>query len=359
MTAAVALAAGQAFRTCHTESAKRRHPVFPGRTALLLSGGGNLSFFHLGVIKVLLEANLLPRVLSGASAGSVMAGLIGTRHDDDLAAIHVDELEFIGFSDRKPEAGYTSERVEASIANVIPDVTFAEAMEISGRAINIALAHPNGGGVICGPRSTPDVLVRDAIRASCAVPYFFPPVVVRERRMGRVTAFNAGQGWVDGSLFADIPANFIRREYAVEHTIVSLVNPAVRPFVSDAKGGSVVHCLFKAAARGAVLGCAKLGKFSAVGAPKARSLFNTAYRVINQPYGGDLVLTPSRRFAISGLMDHPSSEMIRTLSADGAVRTRDRLDTIREMMTGPRRAQTTKSVFPARMPPVLSSYRVA
>ena len=32
-----------------------------GRTALLLSGGASLGFYHIGVIKALFEQNLLPR----------------------------------------------------------------------------------------------------------------------------------------------------------------------------------------------------------------------------------------------------------------------------------------------------------
>jgi Domain of unknown function (DUF3336)/Patatin-like phospholipase len=46
-----------------------------GHTALCLSGGAALAFNHLGVIKALFEHNLLPRVITGTSAGSVMGNL--------------------------------------------------------------------------------------------------------------------------------------------------------------------------------------------------------------------------------------------------------------------------------------------
>jgi TAG lipase/steryl ester hydrolase/phospholipase A2/LPA acyltransferase len=335
MPAALAVAR-QAYRTCRTRSMLSDRPVLPGRTALLLSGGGNLSFFHLGVIRVLLEAGLLPRVLSGASAGSLIAAIVGTRSEEDLAAIHVDELEFVGYSDRTPNAIYTAEQFEVDLARIIPDVTFAEALELSGRAVSISLAAPNGGGVICGPRSTPDVLIRDAIRASCAVPFVFEPVVVRERRRGQIVPFGSGQGWVDGSLYADVPTDYIKREYGVSHALVSLVNPAVRPFFGDGEGRlGRAGCLLMAAARGTALGCARIGRFSAAGMPRARGLFDLLSRVIGQTYQGDLVLTPSRRVVLSGVLDHPSPEMIRTLSADGAVRTRKRLEDIRSLVTGP------------------------
>jgi TAG lipase / steryl ester hydrolase / phospholipase A2 / LPA acyltransferase len=48
-----------------------------GRTALLLSGGASLAFYHLGVVMELLEQKLLPRVISGVSAGSLVVAMIG------------------------------------------------------------------------------------------------------------------------------------------------------------------------------------------------------------------------------------------------------------------------------------------
>lgn len=58
-----------------------------GRTALLLSGGAGLGAYHLGVVAALREAGMLPRVISGASAGSIVAATVCTRTDSELAAI--------------------------------------------------------------------------------------------------------------------------------------------------------------------------------------------------------------------------------------------------------------------------------
>jgi TAG lipase / steryl ester hydrolase / phospholipase A2 / LPA acyltransferase len=49
-----------------------------GRSALCLSGGATLGMYHLGVLKTLHENNLLPRVISGSSVGSIMASIVGT-----------------------------------------------------------------------------------------------------------------------------------------------------------------------------------------------------------------------------------------------------------------------------------------
>ena len=58
-----------------------------GRSALMLSGGATLGMFHLGVIKALHEQDLLPRVLSGSSAGAIIAGMVCVRDDRQLPLI--------------------------------------------------------------------------------------------------------------------------------------------------------------------------------------------------------------------------------------------------------------------------------
>lgn len=54
-----------------------------GRTALMLSGGAALGFYHVGVVKALMDNGLLPRVMSGASAGSIVCAMVGTRTDEE------------------------------------------------------------------------------------------------------------------------------------------------------------------------------------------------------------------------------------------------------------------------------------
>jgi len=54
-----------------------------GRTALLLSGGAALGFYHVGVVKTLMENRLMPRVIGGSSAGSIVCAMVGTRTDEE------------------------------------------------------------------------------------------------------------------------------------------------------------------------------------------------------------------------------------------------------------------------------------
>ena len=333
MTASAALAKvhdlGRYSRTAPAPPTKDR--------ALILSGGGNLCFFHLGVIKVLHKANLLPRVLSGTSAASSIAAAVATRSESDLRGLHEDQFAFIGFREDQPRKQFTIEDMRELLEPIIPDVTFAEAQEISGRALNIPISERDGGGgVVCGPKSTPNVLVRDAILASSAVPFVFEPVQVCQRRNGNVVPFCPGRLWVDGSLYADVPASFIKHNYGVRYAIVSLVNPAIRPFVKNSavrtadrspKGGPVLS-----SSHTAILGAARLGRSSAASMPKTRYVFHSVCRMFEQPYVGDLVLTPSRRLAVRDVFRmSPSSDLVHRLSADGEARTRERLPDIRAL----------------------------
>jgi hypothetical protein len=47
---------------------------------------------HFGIVKALLDADLLPRVVAGTSAGGLVAALVCTRTDDELKSILVPEL---------------------------------------------------------------------------------------------------------------------------------------------------------------------------------------------------------------------------------------------------------------------------
>jgi TAG lipase / steryl ester hydrolase / phospholipase A2 / LPA acyltransferase len=49
----------------------------------LFSGGAALGFYHAGVVKALMDNNLMPRVIGGSSAGSIVCSMIGTRTDEE------------------------------------------------------------------------------------------------------------------------------------------------------------------------------------------------------------------------------------------------------------------------------------
>lgn len=70
---------------------KHLHTNF-GRTALCLSGGASFAWYHFGVAKALLDASLLPDVITGTSGGALVAALVATRTNDELRKILVPAL---------------------------------------------------------------------------------------------------------------------------------------------------------------------------------------------------------------------------------------------------------------------------
>lgn len=70
---------------------KRMHTNF-GRTALCLSGGASFAYYHFGVLKALLDADLLPEVITGTSGGALVAALVATRTNDELKRLLVPAL---------------------------------------------------------------------------------------------------------------------------------------------------------------------------------------------------------------------------------------------------------------------------
>ena len=50
----------------------------------MMSGSGSLLYFHLGVAKSLLEADLLPSILSGSSGGSLVGTILSTHTNAEL-----------------------------------------------------------------------------------------------------------------------------------------------------------------------------------------------------------------------------------------------------------------------------------
>ncbi len=58
-----------------------------GGSALLLSGGASLGMYHFGVVRLLHEEKLLPKVICGSSIGSFVSALVAVRNDAELSQL--------------------------------------------------------------------------------------------------------------------------------------------------------------------------------------------------------------------------------------------------------------------------------
>ena len=280
-----------------------------GRSALMLSGGGVLGFYHMGVVKTLLSEDLLPRVISGSSAGSLVAAAIGTHTDEELEYFYepanvVSEAEqeanifskmFFGANPRIDVGD-----LEKMVARMIPDLTFQEAYEKTGRQISISIAPAelHQQSRLLNAITSPNVYVRAAVMASCAVPGVFPPVMLMAKNQhGDPQPYLPTRKWVDGSIADDLPAKRLQRLYSTNHFIVSMVNPIAIPFLN--KQG-------ERSALGAALGSLGIGMGREIlnfyrgivqkrgdSWPRVNMLVSSIHGLIDQQYSGDINIVPT------------------------------------------------------------------
>jgi predicted acylesterase/phospholipase RssA len=221
----------------------RRTGMSFGRSALLLSGGATLGMFHLGVIKALLEHNLLPRVISGSSAGSLVAGMVGTRTDEELhtmfepGSLNLQAFQTVSLN--RLLRGSTlmdPTQLEICLGANIGAGSFLENFERTRRIIGVTVspAEMNQQPRLLNYLTAPHVIVRKGVQASCAVPGVFPPVLLEaEDYSGQVVPYMRSKRWVDGSLANDLPMLRLARLHNVNHFIVSQTNPHVVPFMQE------------------------------------------------------------------------------------------------------------------------------
>ncbi|MEB3754782.1 DUF3336 domain-containing protein [Acinetobacter sp. MD2(2019)] len=218
-----------------------------GQPALMFSGGATLGLFHSGVCKVLREQDLMPNVLSGSSAGAIIAAMLGVSEPEQtdriLTGQHVvgDAFHFRSLKTLlKERGGFADVRhLKRFLVENLGDFTFEEAYKRSGLNINIAVApyDASQNASILNRFTAPDLLVWSATLASCAVPILFPPIRLTAKRYdGTHTPFMANTFWVDGSMRSDFPQEKMSRLYNINYTIASQANPHIVPFMqSDAE----------------------------------------------------------------------------------------------------------------------------
>jgi TAG lipase/lysophosphatidylethanolamine acyltransferase len=190
-----------------------------GGSALLLSGGATLGMYHFGVLRLLHEQRLLPRVLSGSSIGSLVAAVVAVRTDEELGKLLSDiesasvdfgqPFEVEGSSTRKLlrflEHGVLMDicKLASVIRAHVGDLTFLEAYQRTGRIVNITVSSTRPGELpwLLNYLTAPDVLLWSASAASCALPFLYEAVeLLSKDRDGKIVKYQpSGVRFTDGS----------------------------------------------------------------------------------------------------------------------------------------------------------------
>lgn len=292
-----------------------------GRSALILSGGGALGLFHLGVVKALWEQDLLPQVISGASMGAIVAAGVCTRNDEELAQLWEDisQIHRRAVRIQSPLKWLDTasilapdQLVEHVEANIAP-MTFKESWQHSGRQLNIAVSPTRRRQKprLLNALTSPDLLITNAAVASCSLPALFPPAELwRKDRDGQLRPYSPGERWVDGSLHGDVPTQRLGRLHNINHYIVSQANPHVVPFAALEGSGALPLAVdlatsgLRAQGRHALhLARRRLG--SSLWLPH----FEWAYAMAHQNYSGHITIHPTLKLSdYTRVMRNPDLE---------------------------------------------------
>ena len=222
-----------------------------GRTALCLSGGASFAYYHFGIAKALMDADLLPNIITGTSGGALVAALLTTRTDDELKRLLVPALAhritacsdpFSVWFRRWWRSGARFDSVDWAKRCAWfchGSLTFLEAYQRTGRILNVTCvpSDPHSPNILANYLTAPDCVIWSAVLASAAVPGILNPVVLmKKNRDGHLEPYSFGHKWKDGSLKTDIPLKSLNLHFNVNFSIVSQVNPHINLFFFSSRG---------------------------------------------------------------------------------------------------------------------------
>lgn len=171
---------------------KKEVKTRPYRIGLALGGGGARGFAHIGVLRALEEMGIKPDVISGTSAGSIIAAL----YADGYAPQHI--IRLFSELDVKELVDVTIPR--NSLLKMDKFIHFIDKRLHSKRIEDlkiptyiVATDFDNGKSIAFDKG---DLAIR--IAASCSIPIVFPPIAID------------GIHYVDGGVMRNLPVTPIR-----------------------------------------------------------------------------------------------------------------------------------------------------
>ena len=220
-----------------------------GRTALVLSGGATFGFYHLGVIKVLLEQNLLPGIISGTSVGALFAAFCCVQKEEDILTLITPGMHplcrvfenwlimlknYYKYGSMRDNEDFR-QMAEAFLRSSIPNITFKEAFHKTGKILNISCSvdgnkqHPARQ---LNYITSPNCVISSAVVASAAIPILLRPQhLLYKGEDGNIHDYkNENFVWRDGSFKNDLPMKELGATFNANNFIVSQVNPHIIPF---------------------------------------------------------------------------------------------------------------------------------
>jgi len=192
-------------------------PKAPPKIGLALGGGAARGFAHVGVIQVLEEAGINPALVTGTSAGSLVAALYASGKNGAQLQKVAETMEESTIADwTLPFFGRGVLRGEA-LAKYVNAQVGQKPIESMPLPLGIVATDLNSGNDMLFQRGDTGT----AVRASSAVPAVFTPVKIN------------GHEYVDGGLSSPVPVRAARKMGAELVIAVDISSP---PEASSASG---------------------------------------------------------------------------------------------------------------------------
>ena len=292
-----------------------------GRSCLVLSGGASLGLYHIGAIKVLLEESLIPRIICGSSAGSLIASILCTKYDNELVEIFnshnyqtlpnvclaftesIEDFEtnIMTKLNRFKNNGCCMDIniLTRAVRRNCGDLTFLEAFKKTRRVLNVSVTadRRDERSLLFNYISTPNILIWSAVTASCCLPGLFEKVELYQKNMnGDTVPYMKGQLWYDGSIDNDYPCKELSQIFHCNYFIVSQVNPHIIPFFKNNSNifihkskSSFFKRLWFALSKECFYWIKKAYKFNLI---PFKSYLYDSINIITQDHEGDLNIFP-------------------------------------------------------------------
>lgn len=162
------------------------------KVALVLGGGAARGFAHIGVIKALEAQGIIPDIIVGTSAGSVVGALYAAGYNGfelQQLSMQMDESQVSDWS--MPNRGMIKgEALQVFINNAVKNRT----LEKMNKVFAVVATDLNSGEMIVFRTGNTGM----AVRASSSVPGIFQPVSIN------------GREYVDGGLVSPVPVRVAR-----------------------------------------------------------------------------------------------------------------------------------------------------
>ncbi len=189
----------------------------PPRIGLALGGGAARGFAHVGVIQVLEEAGIRPNLVSGTSAGSVVAALYASGKSGPQLQQIAETMEEATIADWTLQIFTRGALRGEALAKYVNTQVGQKPIEGMTIPLGIVATDLNSGNEVLFQRGDTGT----AVRASSAVPAVFQPVKVGSRE------------YVDGGLVSPVPVRAARKMGAELVIAVDISSP---PEASAASG---------------------------------------------------------------------------------------------------------------------------